>query len=1043
MTKILKASAGSGKTFHLALEYIRILLGSDEPDIYRHILAVTFTNKATDEMKRRILKELYTLATTPQESRYRDLLVPSTVPDDETLKRKSGIRLSSILHDYGAFSVSTIDRFFQQTLRAFSHEIGQFSSYQVELDREGLVNETIDRILDSLTEKDRSLLGWLTDSVMADLENNSRFNLEAGLKKIAVRLKSEQHEELVKAWGIDEGKVFSKENLRRIQSGCGKIISSFRERVKEAAKAALDVLEAEGIDPSDSNRGFLAQLYKFSTVGPRDEIDMPTKAFMDKAGDSSKWFAASKDRFRLRLEGKLEGPLGEFTALFDKAFKEYRTALLVRRQIYGLGIAGELREEFAALQKEKNVLSIEDSNMILRDIIDGSDTPFIYEKMGVRFEDFLLDEFQDTSAIQWANFRPLVHDSDAAGGANLAVGDVKQSIYRWRGSDWHMLQSGLQEEFPRATLEPLGENYRTLGGIVNFNGSFFDFAARAVDEVIGGDEVAGIYSDARQVPRLKDPAPGLVDVVFTPEGNIVPEVIDSIRKAVSLGFRYEDIAILVRWNKEGSEIASALVEAGIPVISDDSLFVKSSVTVRRLVSQMALVDEPGSTDSVAGFLASSMEMEIPSSYNSLIDLAEALLRSIRHSFPEAFKAETPYIQAFMDYLLNWAASGGGNNLKAFLRDWEADSPKIASPEGGDSVRVMTVHKAKGLEFPLVIFPFAEKVTLFRPSRRWCHPAVEGTAMEDFGDAAFDVELSGKSANTLFGDDYDRERRLQAIDNINVFYVALTRPVLGLKVISATPPAKITGPSRSHDWTNMSQILYAFASDSEDMAYSCDGDTVHFKLGEMPDPAKVRREGSAAVAIDPGYPSFPINADGGRPRLLSSSEAADYFGPDGQVGMDASPRLRGLALHKILSSVTTASDLPSATEALVLSGEVAASERTTLESFLAGKIASVRDLGWFPCGEGWKVLNEVPLIGTDGEVYRPDRVVISPSGEATVIDYKFPGHADIPPSQAEGYRRQVRRYMGLFSAMGYGPVSGFLWYIREGGGDCIDKVSERI
>ncbi|MBQ9194014.1 MAG: UvrD-helicase domain-containing protein [Bacteroidales bacterium] len=1017
MIQILKASAGSGKTYNLAREYIRLLLAKKVPQAYRHILAVTFTNKATDEMKQRILKELHVLATTPEKSPYYPDFVPSLFPSAEELRSRAQGQLGGILHDYSAFAVSTIDKFFQQTLRAFSREIGQFASYQVELDKASLVEESVDRILDGLTEEDRGLLDWLTDNVKAGLEKGDRFNLEPPLKEMAVNLKSGDHEEAVRRFGIDEGKAYSKEHLTAVRKGCDALAQDYLKDVEAAAEAVLEVFRKHQVDPAESNRGFLKQLYGYQELGARDTVAPPTAAFLRNAADSSKWFAKSKDKYRVELEGSLEGPLEAFCALFGDRYREYRTALLIRSQVYGLGIAGELRKAFAEVQREKNVISIDDSNTILKDIIDGSDAPFVYEKLGVRFEDFLLDEFQDTSSVQWENFRPLLANSEAGGFDNLVVGDVKQSIYRWRGSDWNLLDSGLQRDFglPGDAGRVLGGNYRTCRAIVEFNNRFFAYAAEQLDGLLGGDDIRRIYADVAQEVCFSDPAEGSVDVQFCDDRDAeMAAILDTVREVQAAGGRYGDIAILVRGNAEGSEIASRLVSEGIPVVSDDSLFVKSSVTVRRLVSQLALVDSPDSSDhaSVAGFLARSLDLRIPDHYHSLTDLAETLLRGLRDATPETFEAEIPYVQSFMDWLLDWTASRG-NDLAAFLRDWDAADPKIASPDSSASVRVMTVHKSKGLEFPYVIFPFAEKVTLFKPSSYWCRPDVDGKPLGEVADGVYHVELSGSSEETLFADDYRRERRLQAIDNINVFYVALTRAKYGLKVIAKCPPQKVLDAVRSGseaDWKNLSQILYGFVGELD------------FHAGTMYGFGSMQRKAGPAKPLSVGYPSFGA---GERGRLKFSRDAADYFGPDGLVGPDASNRLRGLVLHDILSSVVLPEDLPSAVDRAVASGELPRADRDHTLAFLSEEIASVAARGWF--APELRVLNEAPVLTPDGAELRPDRVVLTPDGSAAVIDYKF-GQPE------KKYLDQVRTYVELYRSMGYAPVTGTLWYIRENGDD---------
>ncbi len=1023
MIQILKASAGSGKTYNLAREYIRLLLTKKDPQAYRHILAVTFTNKATDEMKRRILDELFVLSTKPQESPYFKDFVPAVFPTADALQKQASGQLGGILHDYSSFAVSTIDKFFQQTLRAFSREIGQFASYQVELDKAALVEESVDRILDGLTEDDRGLLGWLTENVKAGLESGNRFNLEPPLKEMAVNLKSTDHAEAVRRYDIDEDAAYAKDHLKEIQKGCATLADVFVKDVREAAKAVLDVLTEHGVDPADSNRGFLKALYGYRDLGPHDAVGTPTDSFLDKAADSSKWFAKAKDKYRVELEGSLEGPLNAFCALFGDRYRQYRTACLIGGQAYTLGIAAELRKACDEVQKEKNVLSIDASNTILKGIIGGSDAPCVYEKLGVRFEDFLLDEFQDTSMIQWENFLPLLKNSVAGGFDNLVVGDVKQSIYRWRGSDWHLLDTGVQTKFhlgPQAE-KVLDGNYRTCRAIVAFNNAFFPYAAAQLDGLLGGDDVSRIYHDVAQQVCFKDPAEGSVDVRFLKDQDAeMDEIVASVQSVVDAGGKHGDVAILVRGNQEGSEIAARLVSEGIPVVSDDSLFVKSSVTVRRLVSQLSLVDAPDTEEhaSVAGFLARSMDIRIPDHYHSLTDLAESLLRDLQEADPDTFSAEVPYIQSFMDYLLDWSAARG-NDLSAFLREWADADPKIASPETGSAVRVMTVHKSKGLEFPYVIFPFAEKVTLYKGSSYWCRPDVKGTPLEAFVDGVYHVELSGASESTLFAEDYHRERKLQFIDNINVFYVALTRAKYGLKVIAKTPPGKVLDSVRNGqpaEWKNLSQILYGFVG------------TLDYHAGKLYDFGAMERKAGRALPLQTGYPSYASGVSG---RLQFSRDAADYFGPDGLVGPDASNRLRGLVLHDILASVTVPGDLPRAVDRAVASGELPQGDRDRTLAFLEAEIASVAARGWF-ADTGVEVLNEAPLLGPDGAEVRPDRVVLRPDGSAAVIDYKF-GQPE------KKYLDQVRGYMDLYRALGHSPVTGTLWYIREDGADEFVQV----
>lgn len=1035
MIRILKASAGSGKTFHLAKTYIRLLLMSEERHAYRHILAVTFTNKATDEMKSRILKELDILAREPEKSDYYEEF-RKEFGSAEKLRARAGELLVDMLHDYGAFAVSTIDRFFQRTLKAFAREIGQFASYQVELDKQSLVHESVDRILDALTEENKEMLNWLTDSVMDQLEQGGRYSLESRLYEMAEALKSDEHREVVRQAGIDEKKAYSKENLLAVRKGCRKVMQQFTETVKEHASAALDVLSAAGVDPADTNRGFLAKLESYARLTLKDAPAAPTASWISNARNPQKWFPKKNAAALPRVQGALEGPLNAFCDLFDMPWKVYNTASILAGQIYSLGIAGELYREFDALVREKNVMSLDDSNVILSRIIGGSDAPFVYEKLGVRFEDFLLDEFQDTSTVQWSNFRPLLEESDAGGRENLIVGDVKQSIYRWRGSDWKLLDSGVKQEFPRADDgEPLTQNWRSCRAVVEFNNGFFQFAADRLDRQYGKGKglISKIYGDVAQVPRTKETAPGHVQVTFCESKDEEPQaVLASVRAAREAGADYEHIAVLVRNNDSGSDIAGFLVDNGVPVISDDSLRVKSSVTVRRLVSLLSHVENR--SDDVSGYLASSLDIAVPDSYHSLVDLAEELLRGLRRMDGTLFDGEILYIQSFMDELQDWV-TGHGNNLASFLKAWSDADPKISSPAGTDAVRVMTIHKSKGLEFPYVIFPYAESVGLLRPQTRWSRPELKGTPLEGFADGAYRVKLSKDTCNTLFADDFEQERLFQYIDNINTFYVAMTRPEKELHVIAARPSAKCVGAcmenDESYEFADFSQLLYWYVQHrGEDRTEPRDvweeGEPFDFRTL----PRKVRTEGLTA-----GYPSYPLNPGPGdaaedvreRGRLKFSADSVDFFREDAAV---RSPRLKGLVLHAILSETVVPEDLDKAVEMAVMRGACDAEQAGRYRTFLTDKIAGVSGRGWFP-EDPAMVRNERPILGTDGREYRPDRVVSTPEG-TMVIDFKFG-----EPEAA--HRSQVRRYVSLYEAMGHGPVRGWLWYLREEGPDIVEEV----
>ena len=936
--KILKASAGSGKTYALSHTYIDLLLGSREPHPYRHILAVTFTNKATGEMKARILRDLAKLA--------------ETDPRAKTL-------LTDMLHDYGAFSISTIDRFFQQALKAFSREIGQFADYQVELDKDSLIGETMDRILDSLTEDSGELLDWIRESLADTLEQGRRYQVDEGLLEIGKLLKNDEFRELAEAAGISGKDAFGKERLARIRAACRRVMQDFCERANALGIEAV----------------------------PGEPVRKPAPTKLAKAP-------------------------AEVQELFDLPHKTYCTALLLDKMLFQLGLAGEFYKEFDALSAEKNVLCLDESNTLLRKIIGGSDAPFVYEKLGVRYEHFLLDEFQDTSHIQWENFLPLLRESESQTGGNLIVGDVKQSIYRFRDSDWELLGSEVVKCFPDARVETLQGNWRSTRTVVEFNNRFFEYAAGLLG-------LQDIYADVRQTPMLPEPQDGQVRVDFCDDE--LAAILQSIEDVRHSGAQWSDIAVLVRNKKEGAAVAAELIAHGVPVISDDSLNLKSSPLVRRLVSLLSCYENPD--DRIGRFLADAMSFTFPEEYHSLIDFCEELLRAMKAWDPSSFDGQVLFVQAFMDQLQNWVQTNG-NNLRNFLRFWnEKEELFIGSPENAASVRVLTVHKSKGLEFPHVIFPFAEKVTLYKHGVHWSRLDTARTPLGADISGVYPVDLGSLAEESLFEESVLHEHRMQMVDNINLFYVAMTRAGKSLHVIAQLPPAvcrKAVEKGTAADFKNLSQILYAFLGGQE-----------RFATGQPYDFTRmVRKEEQREEDFPAAYPSIPLGG-----RLAPSQDAHDFFNEDGTVGIESSPRLRGIVLHDILSEVRTLDELDPAVDAALRDGKLNAAEAEKARQLLRAGVAE--NPAWLPATleDGVEVRNEVDIFRSNGKVERPDRVIVRDGKEVEIIDYKF-----LFPSEETILEKspQVLGYKRLYESLGYRVRSASLLFFYEEKGKYLSR-----
>lgn len=935
MINIFKASAGSGKTHTLSKTYLDLLLKADSKTAYRNILAVTFTNKATEEMKERILRDLAEEGKT--NPRAREILI-------------------NLLHDYGSFSVSTIDKFFQQALRAFSRELGSSGNYQIELDKASLTKEAMDRVLDDLTEKDKDLLGWFTKQLETALDNGDSFHLESSLYEMAEEFGD-----------VNEKFTYDKKKLTELKAKCKEIVDTFHKDVYENALC---------IDTTTWGKTAAKGLAQYAGAQTKykDSVKAANATTLAKLSET----AGCETMYALM------NPQG-------RRWKEYRTARMVEKVIFTLGLAEEFYSKLAIIEEEKGVISLDESTSLLRDIIDGSDAPFIYEKLGVRFNHFLLDEFQDTSVVQWENFKPLLANSVSEGYSNIIVGDVKQSIYRWRNSDWNLLDKEIEENFKgKVEVITLKENWRSTQSIVNFNNEFFTFAA----DNLG---LSKIYADVKQEVKVEDSQEGCVTVDFC-EDEL--EMIDGyIEQAVAAGAKMSDMAILLRTNGEGKKVAEYLLSKGYSVISDDSLDLKSSLIIRKIVSYLHSLCN--NSDSLNTYLSESLEIDSEREYHSLLDLVDGVIKDLSETHPDEIKGQTLFIQSFMDDILEWT-SIHGNDLRQYLKHWEESKIAISSPNDPNAIRITTVHKSKGLAFPIVIFPFAEKVGLFKEDTLWCHLDSDAEMGESFN-SIFPVVLGKSSGDSFFSESLKNEMEMQRIDNLNIFYVCLTRARKEMHIIAKNPPKSlIDGKSSPND---LSQLLYLYC---EQNGYTFGSP---YRWNEAS-----KKEDSEIEEFDAEYETYGMNPEACSRRFVASSDAWDYFSEE---GIGQSKRLRGIEQHALLSRIRTSDDAP----------EVLRSIEPQTRELLLERISAHSE--WF--SPELKTLNEVAIIDSFGNTNRPDRVLVDEEGRVTVIDFKF-GEED------EKYSGQVRRYMRLFREMGYGEVSGYIWYVPI---DKIIQVSEGL
>ena len=583
MLTVYRASAGAGKTHKLTGEYLTLLFTG--PGAFRRILAVTFTNKATDEMKTRIVDELYNLAS-GRKSDYVELLKSAYSLTEIQVRKQAAQILIDILHDYSAFNISTIDRFFQQTMRAFTREIGLQGGYGIEMDQELVLTTAIDNLLSDLEKPEsKDLLGWLLRFAEDKIESGGEWNLRKDIMALSREVFKESYKAFSEAVGRD---IEDKKALEDYKNELYGIIRSVEATAKELGERGLAILNKYGLKVTDFKGGSRSPLTLLDRL-VQGEMKEPSATFIGLADNLDGCFTktvslGTRQIIGCAFEDGLNDCIKGIISLFGN-LTAYNTAREIVRYYYTLGILTDVSRQIAAYREEKNVMLIADTTELLSKVIEGSDAPFIYEKTGTHVDHYMIDEFQDTSGMQWNNFRPLIEESLAHSRDNLIVGDVKQSIYRFRNSDWKLLDEQVQADFSPEVVheETLKDNWRSCRNIVEFNNALFTTLPGVLQAVynealsvssLSEEQRAAFFTKImsaydksfQQVPPPFMQKDGHVRIEFLSGDNEkdwkeealgrLPGVLEKLQDN---GYALKDIAILVRTNQEGAQVADTLL----------------------------------------------------------------------------------------------------------------------------------------------------------------------------------------------------------------------------------------------------------------------------------------------------------------------------------------------------------------------------------------------------------------------------------------------------------------------------------------------------
>ena len=1057
---VYKASAGSGKTFTLATEYIRLLV--ENPQCYRNILAVTFTNKATEEMKMRILSQLYGIwKQLPESDKYLQNIQEKTGLAPNVISERAGLALNNLTHNYNYFRVETIDTFFQSVLRNMARELDLTTNLRIGLNDYQVEELAVDQLIEDLTTTD-VMLQWILKYIMENISDDKSWNVIAQIKKFGQNIFKDYYKEVSITLEQKMGEAGFFENYTTCLRDLRK---AAEEYMKEIGESFFDTLEGEGLnvdDLSSKQRG-IASFFNKLRKGTFDP-SIITTTVANHLENIEKWCPKTnprRDAVLQVVESSLIQILKCAVEAQEKQWKIFQSSNLTLRHLNQLRLLSSIEKKVREINETENRFLLSDTQQLLHSLIDGSDSPFIFEKIGTQLQHVMIDEFQDTSTIQWQNFKVLLAETMShEDGSNLIVGDVKQSIYRWRSGDWRLL-NGIENQFNSMLMEikSLSTNYRSTRNVIDFNNTFFRHAAKveyqALEELECDEreQLEKAYADVEQkVPDDKKDE-GRVTIELLPNNeyqeSVLEHTVEYVRELIDAGVSQKDIAILVRYNNHIPLIAQYFLEnlPEVSIVSDEAFRLEASSAVCLMIQALHLLLHPDDqltkaaivktwlctvqgkelTDDQFMIAGNNLDEYLPEAYighfDELLTLPLYELAEKIYSIFQLHRLEGQgaYLCAFYDHLANYV-NENTTDIQSFLTEWDENlSKKTIQSDETNGIRLISIHKSKGLEFDHVIIPYCDwTLEKYSDNIIWCKP--NEAPFNDLPIAP--IDYSPKMMGSIYEKEYLHEHLQNTVDNLNLLYVAFTRAAKSLYVVGkrgaknsrsalielclplvaeSMPEAQLEGMEN-----NEAAIVFEYG-------------TCQTSQPELPS-QKNEKESSNPFLQKSEAISVSIRTYDSKVNFRQSNRSRDFI-----EGEDIDQQRRyiqaGSILHEIFSTIQTEKDIPEALQRLQFEGILYDEEMTAerITSMLRKRLSDPRVASWF--SPRWTLFNECTILSVeDGEVHehRPDRVMTD-GNEWIVVDFKF-GHPD------PEYHTQVRRYMDLLSSMGHQNIKGYLWYV---------------
>lgn len=1040
---VYKSSAGSGKTYTLVKEYLKLVI--NKPDEFRHILAITFTNKAANEMKSRIVQYLKELSEPElnQDSTTIKYLLPELVNAlnlrEEIIYKRSKQTLELILHNYAEFAISTIDSFFHKIVRTFAFDLEIPLNFEVELDTEKLINQSVD-ILISRVGNDKDLTRALVDFTLSKTENDKSWHIESDLAKHAKQLFDEDSQK-----NIDKLKKLSVYDFIEFKKKIYSSLKIYENLITSTAEEASSLINQNNI-PTDTffhGKTGIGNYFHHLSQGRFDKT--APNSFVSKTIEEDKWYSAkadSEDKMSIdSIKSKLIEIFNNLQSIIESGNEKYIIYSLLYKNIFPIAVLNEIEKIISEKNADENKVPISEFNKRISNVIIEESVPFIYERIGEKYHHFLIDEFQDTSVLQWQNLIPLIDNSLADNNFNMVVGDGKQAIYRWRSGDVEQFQklpeiniinknqilqereNSLKRHYETKKLDT---NYRSKKEIVDFNNDFFDVISKKIPQPYDS-----IYDESSQLVRENNDG-GYIQIQFADKSENFQE--QNIEKTIEIitdllldNFQLKDIAILCRSNKNASYIARNLIAADFNVISSESLLLSTSPKVSFIISFIKFLLEPNDEvikTEIINFLSKTNKISETEFISFLIDSSEkeqlkVFIKFIENNFDgfsysllknltnyeiceeliRIFNLNSdvdPYLQFFLDNVLEFSIKNN-SNISDFVDWWEESKNKLSIivPEGLNAVNIMTIHKAKGLQFPVVIYPFASEKAKNTKNNLWT----------DFSDRELPglntilLPTSKSLEETQFSELYADERSKSLLDLINTLYVVMTRPTDRLYIISSTP-------SKSFTEINSIPNALAYYLNAKDL-WIQEQETYEFGIKQNFISEKTKD-------VNYTLKSF-ISADWKNKILLSIKAPESWDIEDPSKNQDW-----GNLIHLVLSKITDYSESENVLENLFQQGIIDKEQISSISEKLE-QLFSYPEIKVF-FEQGLITKNEIDILLPNGKTFRPDRVILEKE-KAIIIDYKT-------AKPIESHKNQLDKYAGTLFEMGFLNIEKYIIYIEK-------------